>query len=260
MTSMNRKSCWSIAAAVLALGLAPATPTLAQSLDQVLSAQQQRTRVAQESQERINNIVDTTRRAEDQYNRVLREIEGLEVYNTLLQRQVDNQETEKRELAESLEQVDFINRQIVPVMTKMIESLDQFVRLDVPFLMEERTRRVRELQSLMERADVTEAEKFRRVTEAYQIENDFGRTIEAYKATLEVDGAPREVDMLRIGRIALIYQTPDAAQAGAWNQRERRWEPLGNEYRSSIRAGLQMARNQIAPDMLMLPVDAPENR
>lgn len=259
MTSMNRKSCWSIACAVVTVALLPAAAP-AQSLDQVLNAQQQRTRVAQESQERVDQIVENTRRAEDQYNRILKEIEGLEVYNTLLQRQVTNQRTEMEELQASLEEVDVINRQIVPVMTRMIESLRQFVELDVPFLQAERRRRVSELEGLLERQDVTVAEKFRRVTEAYQIENDYGRTIEAYKDTLDIDGATREVDILRVGRVALLYQTADASQAGVWNQKTRQWEAVGNEYRSSIRQGLQMARKQIAPDMLMLPVDAPEAR
>ncbi|MCC5794196.1 MAG: DUF3450 domain-containing protein [Chromatiales bacterium] len=253
---MNRTSCWSIAAAALALAVTP-VPAPAQSVDQVITAQQQRTRLAQESQERIDQIVENTRRAEEQYNRVLREIEGLEVYNTLLQRQVDNQEAERQDLAESLEQVDMINRQIVPLMTRMIAGLEQFVELDAPFLLAERQRRVRDLNALLERQDVTVAEKFRRVTEAFQIEMDYGQTIETYKQTMDIDGGTREVDMLRIGRVVLIYQTADGSRAGVWNQTERRWDPVGNEFRRDIRLALQMARQQIAPELVTLPVAAP---
>ena len=83
-------------------------------------------------------------------------------------------------------------------MLKMIDALDQFVELDMPFLLEERRQRVAFLRTLLERSDVTVAEKFRRLLEAYEIENDYGRTIESYKGSLDVDGASREVDFLRI--------------------------------------------------------------
>ena len=231
---------------------------MAQSLENVLNAQERRIRLAQESQERIDNTVKQTRSLEDQYKAVLKEIEGLEVYNTLLQRQVDNQVLQLVDLEASLQQVEVINRQIVPIMTKMIEGLEQFVDLDVPFLLEERTDRIAGLWELMERQDVTVAEKFRKVTEAFQIENDFGRTIEAYKGTLELDGATRQVDFLRIGRIALVYQTEDGKISGVWDQESGSWQSLGNEYKNQIKFGLQIARKQVAPDLVLIPVDAPE--
>ena len=110
----------------------------------------------------------------------------------------------------------------------------------------------------MERQDVTVAEKFRKVTEAYQIENDFGRTIEAYKGTLTIDGAKIEVDFLRVGRIGLYYQTADGKLSGVWDQPNRKWVSLGNEYKNSIKFGLRIAKKQVAPDLVLLPVDAPE--
>lgn len=231
---------------------------MAQSLERVLNAQERRTRLAQESQERIDSTVKQTRSLEDQYKAVLKEIEGLEVYNTLLQRQVDNQVLQLTDLEASLQQVEVINRQIVPIMTKMIEGLEQFVDLDVPFLLEERTNRIAGLWELMERQDVTVAEKFRKVTEAFQIENDYGRTIEAYKGTLELDGATRQVDFLRIGRVALVYQTEDGKISGVWDQQGNTWQSLGNEYKNQIKFGLQIARKQVAPDLVLMPVDAPE--
>lgn len=231
---------------------------MAQSLEKVLNAQERRIRLAQESQERVDNTVKQTRSLEDQFKAVLKEIEGLEVYNTLLQRQVDNQVLQLTDLEESLQQVEVINRQIVPIMTKMIEGLEQFVDLDVPFLLEERSNRIAGLWELMERQDVTVAEKFRKVTEAFQIENDYGRTIEAYKGTLDLDGATRQVDFLRIGRIALVYQTEDGKISGVWDDEGGQWQSLGNEYKNQIKFGLQIARKQVAPDLVLMPVDAPE--
>ena len=179
MSPNNWKSWLVASSAVVALAL-PLTGST-QSLDQVLNAETARIRLSQESQDRIDNVVKQTRSLEDQYKAVLKEIEGLNIYNTLLQRQVDNQKVQMEELTASIDQVEVINRQIVPIMTKMIDGLDQFIALDTPFLLEERQERVQSLRELMERQDVTVAEKFRKVTEAYQIENDYGSTIEAYK-------------------------------------------------------------------------------
>ena len=95
------------------------------------------------------------------------------------------------------------------------------------------------------------------MTEAYQIENDYGRTIEAYKDTIEIDGQERQVEFLRIGRVAYMYQTEDGKISGVWDQQARRWENA-DDYKTEIRAGLKIAKKQVAPDLLILPVSAPE--
>ena len=150
----------------------------AETLSQILTAQTERTLLAQESQQRVDKISDQTNKLVDQYRATLKEIDGLQIYNKLLELQIENQARVKVGLEKSIVLVSVINRQIVPTMTKMIDSLDQFVQLDVPFLLDERTKRVGTLKEIMQREDVTVAEKFRKVTEAYQIENDYGKTIE----------------------------------------------------------------------------------
>lgn len=256
MSPTNWKSWFVAVVATTAVAL-PLAGT-SQTLDQILQKQQGRTKLAQESQERIDGVVKQTRSLEDQYKATLKEIEGLKVYNTLLSLQVDNQMLKMQDLRTSIDQVEVINRQIVPIMTQMIDGIDQFVELDVPFLKEERVERVAKLKELMERDDITVAEKFRKVTEAYQIENDYGSTIEAYKATLEIDGATREVEFLRVGRVALLYQSPDGKVSGAWDQGSRQWQALGSDYKNQIRQGLKIANKQIAPELVLLPIKAPE--
>jgi len=194
----------------------------------------------------------------EEYRAVMKEVDGLIVYNTLLDRQIADQEQELSNLATSIDSVTDIERQILPLLTRMIDGLDRFVALDVPFLAEERRERVVALRDLLGRADVTAAEKFRVVMEAWQIENDYGRTIFAYTGELEIGGTNREVDFLQVGRVSLVYQTPDGVNSGVWDQNNRQWVVLGNEYRNSIRQGLRLARNQIGPDLLLLPIAAPE--
>lgn len=229
----------------------------AQSLNQVLNAENQRTKLAQESQQRIDAVVDDTRKKEDQYKRLLKEIDGLKIYNTLLQRQIDAQIRKMAQIEASIDQVEVISRQIVPSMTRMIASLKIFIELDVPFLMEERRERVANLENLMVEPDVNDAEKFRKVTEAYQIENDYGRTIEAYSGSLEIGDENRRVEFLRIGRVAFMYQTQDGKLSGVWDQEARRWQEA-DAYKNEIRAGLKIANKQVAPDLLLMPVATPE--
>ena len=229
----------------------------AQTLSQILGTQTERTLIAQESQVRVDKVVTQTRSMEDQYRATLKEIDGLLIYNKLLELQIENQERVKVDLEQSIANVAIVNRQIVPVMTRMIDSLDQFIVLDVPFLNKDRTDRVNGLKELMSRQDVTVAEKFRKVTEAYQIENDYGRTIETYKDTLEVDGAFLELDFLRIGRIALMYQSVDGKRSGVWNQDTQSWDDASDQ-RNQIKLGLSIAKKQVAPDLVILPVDSPE--
>jgi len=229
----------------------------AETLSQVLNGQTERTLLAQESQQRIDKVVEQTRKMEDRYRAALKEIDGLKIYNQLLELQIENQARVKVDLEQSILVASQINRNIVPVLVGMIDALDQFVQMDVPFLMEERTNRVGSLDELMQREDVTVAEKFRKVTEAYQIENDYGKTIETYKDTLEVDGKTLELDFLRIGRVSFLYQSVDGGVSGVWNQKTRSWENA-DDNRNGIKAGLKIAKKQVAPDLVILPVDSAE--
>lgn len=255
---MIEKSRLLVSFFIVATGLLFAVTIQPQEVQQALDAAASTSQAARNSQERIDEVVDETRKLEREYSAIIKEIEGLDVYNQLLEKQIENQDQEMADLNQSMDQVSTIERQVTPLMTRMVDSLEQFVQLDVPFLVEERQNRVAFLRDLMERSDVTVAEKLRRVLEAYEIENDYGRTIEAYKGTLELEGASREVDFLRIGRTALLYQTVDAEVYGMWDNQAREWVPLGAEYRNQIREGIKIARKQTAPNLLILPVPAPE--
>ena len=209
---------------------------------------------AAKSQQKINSITDQIDNKLQKFKAINKETTGLDVYNGQLQKQIDNQMQEMADLNASIDGVSIIERQITPLMMRMITGLEQFVELDVPFLAQERNNRVVELQAMMDRADIAPSEKFRRVMEAYQVEMDYGRTLEAYSGLHTIDGQERDVDFLRVGRTALIYQTRDASLQGTWNKQTRQWEALSSSYRTQVTKGLRMAKKQLAPDLLMLPI------
>jgi hypothetical protein len=229
----------------------------AQTVDQVLQADQRRLNLAQQSQERINKIVEGTRSLEDQYRAINKEIDGLKVYNRLMRAQVEGQSAVLDDIALSMDQIDVINRQIFPLMERMIDGLEQSVKLDVPFLMDERTKRVDALKEIMERSDVSVAEKFRKVMEAFQIENDYGTSSEFYEQSLTIDGVTRAYNMLRIGRIGLYFQSDDTKVTGRWDNDSRSWV-VDDSARNEVRKGLRMARQLIAPELIVVPVPAAE--
>lgn len=233
-------------------------PVFGASLNQSISTNNEANKAAVASQTRIDTVSQQTDKLFNEYKVVTKQIDGLRVYNKQLEKQIANQLKEMESIRDSIDQVTVIERQIVPLMMRMIDGLKQFVDLDIPFLMEERQERLANLERIMDRADVSVAEKFRKVLEAYQIENDYGRTIEAYRGNLDIDGNAREVEFLRVGRIGLMYQTDDANHTGIWDQQQKQWTPLSDKYKTPIKQGLRVARKEVAPDLLKLPVPAPE--
>lgn len=228
----------------------------ASDLNQVFDKSSEINGSAIKTQKKINSISDSIQSRLQKFKTLNKEIDGLAVYNAQLDKQIENQLAEMAQINTSMDQVSVIERQITPLMLRMIEGLEQFVSLDIPFLIEERTARVETLKQMMSRADVTSSEKFRRVLEAYQVEVEYGRTIEAYTSLLEIDGQEREVDYLRVGRLELLYITKDGAIAGSWDQKQKKFTPVEDTAKSQISKGLRIARKQLAPDMLTLPVHA----
>jgi hypothetical protein len=234
------------------------TQAFAAGINEVMQEGESRADANATAQKQVDSVADQTEKIVNDYRAVTKVVDGLRIYNALLQTQIRNQEAEMEALSDSISNVALIERQIVPLMTRMVDALEGFIQLDVPFLMKERTARIERLRETLERSDVTAAEKFRHVIEGYQIENDYGRTIEAYKGSTEINGNQIEVDFLRIGRIALLYQTVGGATTGAWDADAGAFVELPPAtYKAQVADGLKIARKQVAPDLLVVPVAAP---
>lgn len=234
-------------------------PSSAQGvLDDIWEASEVLNEEARKSQVKVEDLVDQTQSLFADYKQKLKIIEGLQVYNRQLERQIARQEEIISQIKQSIDEVTGLQTQVVPLMLRMIEGLDQFVAQDKPFLMAERTTRVENLRELMDRPDVTVAEQFSQVLRAYQIENEYGRTMDTYTQEIEIEGQPRTVDVLRVGRIALVYQSSDGEATGWWNPNSGQWEELDDEYTTPVRNGLKMARKQLTTGLFKVPVLAPQ--
>ena len=226
-------------------------------LDDTLFVQRSSDLGSKDSQTMVSNLSDETQDLLGQYRLVLQQIDRLVAYNDYVERLIVDQEAQITDIRKQLDQFALIERGIVPLMLDSIDTLDKFIDLDVPFLLEERRDRVARLRTIMNLSDVTVSEKYRQIMDAYQIETTYGRDIEAYTGLLEIDGESRQVDFLRIGRTSLTYQTPDQEETGFWNKQTGQWEKLPNKYQNYVTQGLRVARKQVTPNLLELPIEAP---
>ncbi len=247
-----------VTACVGVFALVFSTSASATTLTDIFQVAERMNQAATRSQAKIDALTEETRKLLNEYKTVLKEIEGLRVYNRQLEKQIGNQEQEMAQLANSIDEVTVIERQITPLMLRMIDGIEQFINLDMPFLLKERNDRVERLREMMDRADVAVSEKFSQVLRAYQIENEYGRTMETYGDTIVIDGTERKVDILKVGRVALVYQTPDGEETGMYNKNTGQFEAVSDDYQASVRQGIRMARQQATQDMFSIPVHGAE--
>lgn len=231
----------------------------AAEVDTVLKAGADKTAAAQSSQRRIDKVADQTYDIFQDFRVVNKEIEGLKVYNAQLAKQIENQQETLVDITESIENATVIERQIIPLSIKMLDALEQYIQLDLPFERETRLASVAQVRANLDLSRFSSAEKFRQVLELYDIEAEYGNTISEYGGLLSLNGQERQVTFLRVGRIALLYQSPDQNQTGVWNKQTGDWQTLpAGEYRSATAKAIRIAKKQAAIDVLKLPVTAPE--
>ncbi len=243
---------WSLGAA-FAAGAATAADWSA--LNRV--AQNSTTRQA-DVQRQIEALDDAAQEAYAEYRADLIELEGLRAYNRQLQALRDKQQATLDDLQSRIQQTGRLDRKIVPLMEQMLESLRDFIAQDLPFLPTERQQRLAHLRAILDDPELSLAARYRSMYEAYQIELDYGHTMETYADTLELDGQKLKVTVLRVGRVALFATTGDRKTTFAWSQEARQWQAI-DDMSGPLQKAIRMAKKQVAPDLLVLPVEHPQD-
>lgn len=235
-----------------------AVTALAQDVAPVLDTSRQAAQETERSQERIDQLDARTQTLLSDFRANLQQLEQLNRYNASQQRQVDVQRREMASLNEDINNIAGLQRAIQPLMEDMVEALEQLVEADMPFLLEERRARVARLRAIMDDPGRSPAMRFRLVVEAYQIENDYGRTIESYRGNIEIGGRSFEnVEFLRIGRVALILRTDDDQTLMRFDRASNQWVDLDSAMLPDVRLASRIAREQLPPDLIFIPVTAP---
>jgi seryl-tRNA synthetase len=190
----------------------------------------------------------------DRYARALAEAAITARYNTQIEQQLQSQQEEIVALEEQLAGLDSTAVDVQSMLQRMYDELVQFVQNDVPFFKEERDQRIQRLTELMQSVETTPSEKFRRLVEAYQVEMEYGRQMSAYRQTLP-DG--REAEMVRLGRVALLYRVMEGGETGYWDRDSKQFVADPDSARQ-IEEALSIAKEEKAPDLIIVPVPAPQ--
>ncbi len=238
-------------------GLLLAGGARAEPLAEILSSGEQSAAAGQAAQAEVDRLATATRALLEEYKSVSRQIEGLGIHNARLERLHEDQQRRLAELELASAGALALQREIAPLLTRMIDSLEQFISLDLPFRLAERNARIVALRRGMESADTPVDMSFRDVLLAYRAELDYARHLGTYADTISVDGAAVGVQVLQVGRSVLLAQTPDATRGFRWDPSARGWVTLDDSYLEAVTQGVAIARGDQPPVLLRLPLPAP---
>ncbi len=172
-------------AAVLLAGLS--APAQAQ-FNSALDVSERTARDTETSQQRIDQLDDQTAALLNDYRANLKQLEAARRYNASLNRNIEAQNREIARLQEDIENVEGLQRAMQPLMEDMVERFGQLVDADIPFRVEERSARATRLASILDNPSMSAAQRYRLIVEAYQIEDEAGRTIGFYDGTIGEGG------------------------------------------------------------------------
>lgn len=250
---MKKVAFLGTAMALVAAGTAPAAAQFRAAVDESLATQ----REARASQQRIDSLDDETARLLGDYRANLKQYELLSRFNESREAEVEEQSSQVENLQRDLDNVENLQRAMQPLMEDMLNTLEDFVAADAPFFAGERTDRIARLRKVMADSNYTAAQRYRLIVEAYAIENEYGRVLEAYEGSVDVDGESRAGEFLMIGRSALIFKSPDDSVLKIYDRGSKSYVDLDKSFLADVRLGLRMAKKQTAPDVLTIPVTAP---
>lgn len=181
---------------------------------------------AAKSQEKINTLFEQSQELLVEYRQTVDETENLKIYNDYIASLVADQQRGIDSLQRQIDSIEQTKQGIVPLMFRMIDSLEQFIKLDLPIHLDERLQRVERLRDLMANSNVTVSEQFRQVLEAYLVEVEYGTKINSYQGTIDDAGTEVTVYFFNLGRTALValsltklthgYGTTKAAHGKNW--------------------------------------------
>jgi chromosome segregation ATPase len=252
---MSKTTKWirtSLAAGAVAAFAASAASA---QLDEALRTAQQSTQEGAQAQRQIDDIADRTAGLESQYLALRQQIEDQRIFIEQQQVFLRSQQNEIEELTAQLDRVSGIERDLTPMMLEMFVRLEEFIANDLPFQAEQRQARLDNIERTLGDANVSPAEKYRVILNAYEIEASYGRGLSTYTEEVDVDGTPEQADILRFGRLAMIRIIRGDLEIMTADNRE--WRPLSGQYANNVQRALRIAQEVTTPEVFVAPLPGP---
>ena len=223
-------------------------------VDQTIDEQVSASELSQDAQLKIDGLDEESKEIYYDFKDTVAEYKSLKIYDDQLQEIINAQNDEIKNILNQIDSLDETNKDILPFLKRMIDVLREFVNLDIPFLIEDRIQRLDNLDEIILKANVTTAEKFRKVFEAYQNEYNFGNTIETYNGNLELDGVKSAVNFFRLGRIGFYYASLDFKKTGYWDNDKNSWIHTRGRLSNELQNAIEIANRQAPPNFINLPI------
>jgi len=237
-----------VSAAALAVSLLGGASMAQQELTQAVRTATQSTQAGAAAQARIDRIDDATSDVVGEYRAALQESDTVALNVEQQRIFLRSQQNEIDSIRSQISRVDEVQDQLLPMMLRMIGTLEDFIETDVPFQLNERRDRIQKLKDLMEDPAQSPSERYRQIINAYQIELSYGQQNKSYSEALVSDGDSLKVEFLRIGRVVLMYKQGDGSLR-IWNNATRAFEDLPSSYSMDYATATRIALEQKTPEV-----------
>jgi len=207
-----------------------------------------------QSQQQLDNWAAEREQLQQRWRAAEAQVQYLEERTALERDRLAALQAAGDELARRLEESQRLESSLEDTLLVILRDLDTAVAADLPFLPEERARRLRSVRAELSDPAADSADKLRRVLEAVLIEARYGGALEVYQDRIDVAGEEVTADLLYVGRLALYWLTPDRTRGGAWDTVDQAFVPLEGDDLDAVRRAAEMATRRRAPGVLALPL------
>jgi hypothetical protein len=170
------------------------------------------------------------------------------------QKNLQSLQIEINQLQQDIDTINVLKQQLEPQLEVWYAMLEQQVFSDLPFDFNERKRRLAFLRSAMDKSELPLAERFRRLLDVVSIEVAYGYGQQISQDVIVIDKKPMQVNLLRLGRLALFYMTPDEQQFGWFDRQSRQWNTIPFNEQGDLRLAMAITMNKKIAEIVNVPL------
>ncbi len=210
--------------------------------------------IRRETQEEREEWHEERQKLIDRYDQLQAENERLAEEQADLQAKVEGSREAIASKEQQLADIEEIARDIEPFLEQQLQRIAETVHTNVPFLQEERQKRLQDLKQMLAEDQEPVSEQYRRIMEALLVEAEYGRSIEVYQQSIQIEDRSIRANIFRLGRLSLFYQTMDQEESGWFNVAQGEWQKLPARHNRAISKAIDIASERQPVELLTLPL------